>query len=222
MNWNRVVDIATVAAGLCAVILTGAFVVRMLSGNVPPVLTRPHTQVDAWKTYIDEGHWMGSADAPVVILEFGDYECPACRGIQGQIEAIRAAYGAKVAFVYRHWPLSYHALAYPAARAAECAGEQGHFEEFHNWLYTDSEWMANPYGRFIAFAERIQMADIDSFETCLDSLDPVDSIERDIAAAERLEASGTPTVLVNDLMLGTAADSATLARMIDDILEEVE
>lgn len=222
MNWHRVVDLSTVAAGLCAVILTAIFMLRMMRGDVPRLLTRPHQQVEDWKSYIDEGHWMGRPDASVVILEFGDYQCPACRGIQGQIEAIQDAYASEVAVVYRHWPLSYHTLAYPAARAAECAGEQGRFEEFHRWLYADSEWMANPYGRFIAFARRIEMADVDSFQVCLDSLDPMESIERDIAAAVQLEARGTPTILVNGLMLGTAADSATLAGLIDEILTEVD
>ena len=161
---------------------------------------------------------MGPKDAPVVIIEFGDYECSACRGVAPHIDAVRAAFPNTVALVYRHWPLSYHHLAYPAARAAECASLQGKFEVFHEWLYRDSEWMANSRQRFAAFAAQVQIPDLEQFESCLDTLDPVMSVERDIAAARELEAHGTPTILVNGTLLGSAADSLTLRAHVEAAL----
>lgn len=188
--------------------------------DTPQVLARADRTVVDWQKYAEDGHWMGPADAPVVITEFGDYECSACRGVAPHIDAVRAAFPTEVALVYRHWPLSYHYLAYPAARAAECASLQGKFEAFHEWLYRDTEWMANPRGRFAAFATRINMPDLEGFEACLDDLDPVEVIERDIAAARELEAHGTPTILVNETLLGSAADSLTLTALVEAALSK--
>lgn len=218
-RWDRSVDVATIAAALGALALVVAVMWRG-PGNVPETLTEPDRIVPEWRTYAKQGNRKGPKDAAVVIVEFGDYECPACRAFEPHVNAVRSAFPEDVAVVYRHWPLSYHNLAYPAARAAECAALQGKFALFHDWLYRDSEWMADPRRRFVASATRIGIDNLEMFESCLDDSDPVDSIERDIAAAKELGGTGTPTVLVNDLLLGSLADSLTLLKLVDDALRE--
>ena len=212
-RWDRMVDAATMLAAL-SVLVVAAVVLSKALGGAPDTLTRPDRMVPEWREYVDEGHWMGPRDAKVVIIEFGDYECSSCRAVAPHIDAVRSAFREDVAVVYRHWPLSYHYLAYPAARAAECAAAQGLFDPFHEWLYTDTEWMANPRGRFEAFAAQLGMPELQVFGTCLDDLDPVPSIERDMAAVEEIGGTGTPTILVNGLLLGSPADSLTLTRLV--------
>lgn len=212
-RWDRMVDAATMLAAL-SVLVVAAVVLSKALGGPPDALTRPDRMVPQWREYADEGHWMGPRDATVVIIEFGDYECSSCRAVAPHIDAVRSAFREDVAVVYRHWPLSYHYLAYPAARAAECAAAQGSFEPFHEWLYTDTEWMANPRGRFEAFASQLGMPDLQVFGTCLDDLDPVPAIERDVAAVEGIGGTGTPTILVNGLLLGSPADSLTLTTLV--------
>ncbi|MDE2877271.1 MAG: thioredoxin domain-containing protein [Gemmatimonadota bacterium] len=184
-NKGSIVDMVTIVASVCVVVVAIALGWKILRDS-PQVITNPDRNIAGWRSYAEDGHWMGAKDAPVVIIEFGDYECPACRAVAPHIDAVRAAFPQKVAVVYRHLPLEYHHLAYRAARAAECAAVQGKFEAFHTWLYGDAEWMANPRGRFASFAAQIGMPDIERFESCLDDLSPVASIERDIVAATEL------------------------------------
>ena len=217
-KWERSVDIATFTAAICAVLLCGAIGWRVLTDS-PQVLTSPDRIVPEWRELAEGGNWMGPRDAPVVIIEFGDYECPACRAVAPHIEAVRSRFPEDVALVYRHWPLSYHPLAHPAARAAECAAGQGKFEEFHTWLYRDVEWMANPRGRFTRIAAEIGIPDSIGFETCVDDLAPVAEIERDVKAVKELGGTGTPTILVNDILLGSVADSLTLIDLVEAALD---
>ena len=217
-NYSKIVDVVTIVASLCVVSIAIILGWKLLRDS-PQIITVPDRTIVHWRSYAEHGHWMGAEDAPVVIVEFGDYECPACRAVAPHLDAVRAAFPQQVALVYRHLPLEYHHLAYPAARAAECASLQGKFEAFHVWLYHDAGWMANPRGRFASFAAEIGMPDLERFESCLDDLGPVASIERDIAAAGELEAHGTPTILVNDLLLGSFADSLTLTALIEAALE---
>lgn len=165
-------------------------------------LRREDKVVGEYKVYSREGRRIGRADAPVTIVEFGDYQCPACRSFEPILLAVAAEFSKDVAIVYRHWPLPQHAAAHLGARAAECAAEQGQFETFHKFLYDNSDWMVEGRSTFMIAAQRLGIPDQDRFETCINSLEPVATIIRDIAAAESLEGSGTPTILVNDLLLG--------------------
>ena len=78
----------------------------------------------------------GAADAKIVIVEFSDFACPACRVAQAPLKNILTHYQGKVRLVYKHFPFErMHRCARPAAVAAECAGRQGHFWPFHDMLY---------------------------------------------------------------------------------------
>lgn len=82
---------------------------------------------DSWAT--------GSATPKVTLVEFSDFECPACGAAEPTMEQLIGKYSDRVRFVYRHFPLPQHSLAMPAARAAEAAGIQGKFWEYHNVLF---------------------------------------------------------------------------------------
>ena len=81
-------------------------------------------------------HILGSIDAPAVLVEYGDYECPYCKAAQPVVKAVKAAMGDELALVFRHFPLSnIHPFAWKAAEAAEAAGAQGMFWEYHDLLF---------------------------------------------------------------------------------------
>lgn len=89
-----------------------------------------------------QGAWLeGARNAPVVVIQYSDFECPYCRQFaNGTLLDLRRTYVKRgdVLLAFRHLPLrAIHPLAYPAARAAECAGRQGRFWEMHDWLFRD-------------------------------------------------------------------------------------
>src|SRR3954468_22911130 len=98
--------------------------------NLPADASTP--QVELAVPVSDADHVRGSLRAPVVLVEYGDYECPYCHNAQPVVEEVRRRMGDRLAFVFRHFPLnSIHPNASFAARAAEAAGLQGKFWEMH-------------------------------------------------------------------------------------------
>ncbi len=205
-----------VVAVACAVVVTTLRVRDSL--HKPPAgdATRGPTtpvQVPDWRQYAAVGHRMGPANAPVTIVEFADFECPVCRKFElGPLRYIRNKYPNDVQVVFRNWPLSYHRFAYPAARAAECAGAQGQFEAYHDALYQKQDSLG--LKSFMSFARDAGVADTGAFATCASRTGPVIAIDIDSAAARKLGGRGTPTLLINGLRLPGAPDSASLNRLV--------
>src|SRR5437868_3731985 len=95
-----------------------------------------------WSASAPEYRTLGPAGAKVTIVEFSDFECPACRMAEPPVRRIMALYDGKVRLVFKHFPLErMHPWARRGAVAAECAGRQGRFWEFHHELYDhQDEW----------------------------------------------------------------------------------
>src|SRR5438045_4909362 len=85
----------------------------------------------------DSVHARGSADAPVTLEEFGDFQCPPCGRLAGSLQEIEKDYGARLRVIFRNFPFATHEHAREAAYAAEAAGLQGHFWEMHDLLYRE-------------------------------------------------------------------------------------
>ena len=143
----------------------------------------------------------GDPDAPITIMEFGDYQCPAC-GQFAQIVKPRLdlAYiqTGQAKLVFYDFPLSAHPHSFLAARAARCAGDQGRYFEYHDAVFrTQREWspMRNAAGHFRDLAEETGL-DEDAFRACLDSDRHADVVTANLQLGQRLEVGGTPTVFV--------------------------
>lgn len=173
--------------------------------------------IQDWELLAEAGHRLGPEEPAVTIIEFGDYQCPVCRSWHHDIKAVMRRNPDDVAFVYRHWPLPYHTYAYPAARAAECAGRQQRFWEFHTLLYENDNWLGDAMSRF---AETAGVQDIEAFKECVADSMPVPAIEADIAAAREIGAMGTPTVIVNGTLLASGRDSLSLQTLIDETVSQ--
>lgn len=126
-------------------------------------------------------------------------------------------YSKTIRYVYRHWPLSYHPHAYAASVASECAGEQGRFWEYHDALFSAQDSIGKR--PFVEYATQIGLADTAAFSRCLASTSNSATIDADMADANRIEAKGTPTVVIDGVVLGAVPDSAALSQRIRRILQ---
>lgn len=113
---------------------------------------------------------LGRLDSKVKLVEYSDFQCPACRVYHGAIKEVLKDYGDQILFVYRHFPLQQHANAEIAALAAESAGRQGKFFEMHDLLFDNQEvWEANTNAReiFKTYATKLGL-DMEKFNKDLD------------------------------------------------------
>lgn len=213
---QRLSAAGSAAVVLCAVVLT-ALVVRRELFSAPP-RSAPREQVVAdWRSYAAEGRRTGPADAPVTVVVFSDFQCPACRMLAESLDSVTARRPGQVAVVYRHFPLSsVHPYATAAARASECAAGQGRFEAFHDALFREQALLGiQPWRSFAAGAG---VADLDAFDRCVAGTAPDAAILRDGRAGERLRVTGTPTVLINQHRFQGAPPLAELERQIERAL----
>ncbi len=155
----------------------------------------------------------GNPKAPVMIVEFADFQCPFCRREQAVLKALLAKYGDKVSLAYRDFPLRpIHARAESAAEAARCAGAQGKFWEYHDLLYAGPAKLdATSLMNFAAQAG----LDKKEFSACLSAGKSRTAIDEDLSAGERLGVSGTPTFFINGVSLSGAVPIGEFETIID-------
>jgi protein-disulfide isomerase len=140
-------------------------------------------------------HIRGTVDAPVSLLEYGDYECPFCGVAYPVVEAVREEMGDALRFVYRHFPLTtVHPHAWMAAEASEAAGAQRRFWPMHDLLFEDQKHLAVP--DLVARA-RVLGLDEDRFEEELAAHVHADRVQEDFVSGVRSGVPGTPTFFVN-------------------------
>jgi protein-disulfide isomerase len=138
---------------------------------------------------------MGAADAPVTLIEFTDYQCPFCKRFHERSwPELKAKYvdTGKVRFVVRDLPLSFHSQALPAAIAARCAGQQGHFAAVFEALFAAPELSAAAIRGVVARAGVAGPA----YEKCAANPAVRQAIDADTAEAERLGINGTPGFVI--------------------------
>jgi protein-disulfide isomerase len=162
---------------------------------------------------LDGTHARGSADAPVTIVEFSDFECSHCAMFHESLEDVLPRLGQTVRVIFRHFPLDaacnptiteqIHPGACLAAVAAECAGEQGKFWQYHNLLFDNQQHLDRPF--LIAYASRLAL-DVPRFTACLGSPEARARVERDAKAGGQLGIDSTPTIFINGRTIKGALD----------------
>ena len=152
--------------------------------------------VDAKVNGFAAGHGarLGPADAAVTVTVFSDFECPYCQRVAGPLRELRGHYGDNLAVVFKHFPLSFHRGAMPAAHASMCAHAQGAFWAFHDELFEHQrELDVDLFERIAADYE----LDLPEFARCLIEEPYAKAIEADMAEGRGAEVRGTPTVFIN-------------------------
>lgn len=145
-------------------------------------------------------HIRGNKDADIFVIEYSDFECPFCKRHHPTMQQLLSQYGDKVAWVYRHYPLSFHQNAQKEAEASECANELGGNDAF--WKYTDKIFertASNGTGfaldALVPLAKEIGL-DEKTFKTCLDSGKYVPHVLQDMDEGQAAGISGTPGNIV--------------------------
>jgi len=159
---------------------------------------------------------IGAADAPVQVVEFGDFGCPSCRawhnaGIQEQLVA---DFGDQISFEFRHFPVI-TAQSPQAAEAAQCAAEQGAFWDYHDHIYEQTPQNALSQSDLRSYATAVGLDEVD-FDSCLTSGRFKELVRRDMRAAQDAGARGTPTFLINGQQAFPSYES--MSATISDIL----
>ena len=149
-------------------------------------------------------HVFGKRDSKVLLIEYGDYQCPGCGGAYPQLKTVSEKYKDKIAFVFRNYPLtSLHPNARAAAAAAEAAGQLGKYWEMHNILYENQSSWENASGTdrtdiFADYAKQVGLNEQD-FRNALTKQNKRinQKINFDMALGKKDGVTGTPTVLLD-------------------------
>lgn len=151
-----------------------------------------------------KAHMKGGENAAVTLVEYSDFQCPACGAFQPILNEVLAQYGDKIKFEYKHYPLvQIHPFAEPAARAAEAAGQQGKFFEFADVLFAkQAEWSkgSNPTGLFTRYATELGL-DMDLFAKHQKSSLLADNVRANMMEARGLGLTGTPSFYLNGVKM---------------------
>jgi protein-disulfide isomerase len=158
----------------------------------------------------------GGEDAPVVLIEFTDFECPYCSRVQGTIAQVMSRYEGKVRHVFKHLPLAMHRNARLAAEASLCAGDQGQFWEMHDWMFQNQRSLQREH--LVAQAKVLELNE-QLFIECLDKETYVEAVDTDMAEANSVGITGTPGFLINGRVLSGAQPLQNFVEVIDDELQ---
>jgi Na+/H+ antiporter NhaA len=159
-----------------------------------------------------EDHIRGPEDAPVTLVEYGDFECPYCGRAEPIVRQLLSDLGSDVRYVFRHLPLTdVHPHAQIAAEAAEAAGSQGQFWEMHDLLLDHQGALRGP--DLVGYAEQLGL-DVDRFGSEIKRHEHDGRIARDVESAELSGVSGTPTFFINGQRHHGAYDIETLERAV--------
>lgn len=170
--------------------------------------------VKRYKVTADGNPSTGPQDAPVTIVEFSDYQCPYCGRWYNEVYArLMQAYPGKIRFVYRDFPLySIHPEAGPAAEAANCAGEQHYYWQFHDALFQQKEGLGSE--AYVKYASEIGL-NLDQFNQCVSEHRYKSEVDADYQYASKLGVSSTPTFFVNGLAVVGAQPFEVFQQVID-------
>jgi protein-disulfide isomerase len=150
----------------------------------------------------------GPDDAPVTLVEYGDFECPSCGAAYPIVESVRKKMGARLRFVFRHFPLTQmHPHAVHAAEAAEAAGAQGKFWQMHGMLFEHQDALED--ADLVGYAKALHL-DSNRFTSELASEAHVERIRKDIGSGIRSGVNGTPTFFINGVRHDGSWDASDL------------
>jgi protein-disulfide isomerase len=153
---------------------------------------------------------LGPKNAPVVLVEFADYQCPYCQKVHADLQKLQKEFGDKLAIAFKDFPLPMHAFAEKAAEAARCAGVQGKFWEFHDKLFVDKKFEPADLKQE-AIALQLNTT---QFDACLDSGSEAAAVQKDAGEGRRLGLSGTPSFFANGHFFSGAMTYEALRDMV--------
>jgi len=176
---------------------------------------------------VDDDPMLGSPDAKVLMIEFGDYQCPSCRMFWKDVEPrLKREYidTGKVKLVFRDFPLmQIHPEALLSAMAVDCAGEQGKYWQYHDKVFREQYNRGDDIIRLKAADLKKWAKDIGvdqpKFDQCLDSEKFKAEVLKDKADGDAAGVQGTPTFFINGRVMGGAQQYPEYKKLLDELLK---
>lgn len=196
---ERVERVTSVVLTACAVLFTGILVKREFfepaRGAAAGVESAPPERVANWNELLANGVTVRSPKAPVVVVEFADLECPACKQFHNRLKTAANDLHADVGLVLVHFPLSTHRFSRQVARALECATTLGAAAPFVDVAYAKQDSFGlKPW---VAYAQEAGIRDTVAFGGCVRDTARVARVEQGRKLGESMDIHGTPLVLIN-------------------------
>jgi protein-disulfide isomerase len=164
------------------------------------------------------GNSLGPQDAPVTLVEFGDYQCPSCKAYHPIVKEVIARFPNQVRFEFHHYPLvQIHPNSMAAHLAAEAAGQQGKYWEMHDLLFaTQEQWSqaVNPEPEFLTLANRLGL-NANQFMQAVRSPETQQRVLEDVIRARDLNVEATPTFYLNGDIVDPGGSVDEFARQIE-------
>lgn len=168
----------------------------------------------------------GPAQAPIQIIEFSDFECPACQSFSKELNLLQQLQPEKISITFIHYPLDhqcnpsikspYHLMACKLAYSSFCAGEQGKFWEAHNaFFYAEEQWTEKAIERFL----HDNAIDKTIFGRCMDERAPL-AIAKDLERGKKIQLAYTPTIFINGKKVSDLAQNFADYKLIIEYLLE--
>lgn len=168
-------------------------------------------------------HTAGNPDSDVVLVEYGDFQCPACAQFFPAVNQVKEKYADDITFQFRHLPLPTHQNARAAARAAEAAGMQDKFYEMHDMMFQNQQaWSqaGSPTQFFEQYAQRLEL-DLEKFKEDFGSSQVNNTINADIEAFEQTGLpTTTPTFFLNGEQITPQPSLESFSEIIDEALNK--
>ncbi|MBP9814190.1 thioredoxin domain-containing protein [Candidatus Woesebacteria bacterium] len=180
------------------------------------VLSRPTPKVVIPKETLipNNAHTIGSSSASAYLVEFSDFECPACGTFEPTVKSLTTKYADRLLFSYRHFPLPQHIEGQPAAMAAEAAGQQGKFWEMHTLLFKNQKSLSSTI--YTELAKELNL-DLKAFEKDRKDSSLSAIISADTDSGTSIGVNATPTFFLNGVKL-ELADPSELVRAVENAL----
>lgn len=200
---------------VCAVTITGLVVRRELFPPTASATPAVRTIAD-WEPLLQGGSVVGPSNAPIKIVFFSDFQCPFCIQAHAGLARLREAYPGRVAVIYRHFPLeSIHPYARSAALAAECAAEQGRFEEYQDALFAAQGTLY--LQQWQELAGQSGVPDLSEFARCVVDARHDDRIVHDLELGRSIGVNGTPAFVLDGRMVSGTPGIELLEEWIREI-----
>ena len=161
---------------------------------------------------------LGPSDAPVTVVEFSDYQCPICRSSHQVVKEVRAAYGDKVHWIYKEYPLKRHKDAFKAAEASHCAEDQGKFWQYQEELFAAPDLSPD---NLVNLAVNLGMSR-DKFSQCLEDSKHKTLVEKNARDAIEAGVDRTPTFMINGTIYVGSLSVDIFRGLIDEELKKAE
>lgn len=209
---DEVASLLMVVAVGCAVVMTVLVARRELRGTVLP--SDSAREVSNWRSYTVGAHTTGPQDAPIVMVEFFDFQCPACREMSYAIDSVLNQHKESLRLIRRHFPIrAIHPRAYSLAIGAICAERQGMFNDYYRAAFEHQTATALPDWQGPA-TFLLPDADTVAFRQCMQDTTAAGFMDRDLVAGQMMGLRATPTILINGRLYQGARSAAALTSLL--------